>query len=149
MLVGKLLSLTKTRPNITHAISVVSRFIQHPQEAHMTTANHILCYVRRYPDLGLFVETGEENHLHGYTDANYGQVIDDKISIGAYIFFLGTHLFLGIPRSNRALPDRHASLNIELWLNVRARPSGLGNYSKNSRYWTTNQLPSTATIRAV
>ena len=89
MLVGKLLFLTKTRPDITHAVSVISRFMQNPQEAHLQAAKHVLRYVRRYPNLGLFFEQGEENYLHGYTDADYGQDIDDRISVGAYIFFLG------------------------------------------------------------
>ena len=89
MLVGKLLFLTKTRPDITHAVSVVSRFMQAPQETHLQAAKHILRYLRRHPDLGLFFKHGEENLLRGYTDVDYGQDIDDRISIGAYIFFLG------------------------------------------------------------
>jgi hypothetical protein len=89
MLVGKLLFLTKTRPDLTYAVSVVSRFMQNPQEAHLQAAKHILRYVRRYPDLGLFFKQGEENRLCGYTDADYGQDIDDRISVGAYIFYLG------------------------------------------------------------
>ena len=89
MLVGKLLFLTKTRPDLTQAVSVVSRFMHQPKEAHLQAAKHILRYVRRYPDLGLFFKQGEENRLHGYTDADYGQDIDDRISVGAYIFFLG------------------------------------------------------------
>ena len=89
MLIGKLLFLTKTRPDLTHAVSVVSRFMQQPKEVHLQAAKHILRYVRRYPDLGLFFKQGEENRLHGYTDADYGQDIDDRISVGAYIFFLG------------------------------------------------------------
>ena len=72
MLVGKLLFLTKTRPDITHDVSVVSRFMQNPQEAHLQAAKHVLRYVRRYHDLGLFFKQGEDNRLHGYTDANYG-----------------------------------------------------------------------------
>ena len=89
MLVGKLLFLTKTRPDLTHAVSVISRFMQNPQEAHLQAAKHVLRYIRRYPDLGLFFKQGEENRLHGYTDADYAQDIDDRISIGAYIFFIG------------------------------------------------------------
>ena len=89
MLVGKLLYLTKTRPDIAHAVSVVSRFMQEPLETHLQAAKHILRYVRRYPDVGLFFKQGEENYLHGYTDADYGQDIDDRISVGAYIFFIG------------------------------------------------------------
>ena len=90
MLVGKLLFLTKTRPDITHAVSVASRFMQNPQEAHLQAAKHILRYLRRYPSFGLFFKQGEEHYLHGYTDADYGQDIDDRISVGAYIFFLGS-----------------------------------------------------------
>lgn len=90
MLVGKLLFLTKTRPDITHVVSVISRFMQDPQEAHLQAAKHVLRYVRRYPDLGLFFKQGEENGLHGYTDADYGQDIDDRIYVGAYIFFIGS-----------------------------------------------------------
>ena len=88
-LVGKLLFLTKTRPDITHAVSVVSRFMQDPQEAHLQAAKHVLRYLRRHPDLGLMFHQGEDNCLNGYTDADYGQDIDDRISVGAYIFFLG------------------------------------------------------------
>ena len=50
---------------------------------------HIVRYLCRYPDLELLFEQGEENCLHGYTDANYSQVVDDNISIGGHIFFLG------------------------------------------------------------
>lgn len=28
--------------------------------------------------------------MNGYTDADYGQDIDDRVSVGAYIFFIGT-----------------------------------------------------------
>ena len=42
MLVGKLLFLTKTRPDLTYAVSVVSRFMQNPQDAHLQAAKHIL-----------------------------------------------------------------------------------------------------------
>ena len=45
--------------------------------------------MRRYPNLGLFYKQGGENILHGYTDADYGQDVDDRISVGAYIFFIG------------------------------------------------------------
>lgn len=83
MFVGKLLFLTKTRPDITHAV------MQSPQEAHLQAAKHILRYIRRHPDLGLFFQQGEEICLNGYTDADYGQDIDDRVLAGAYIFFLG------------------------------------------------------------
>ena len=53
MLVGKLLFLTKTCPDIAHVVSVVNRYMQNPQEAHLQSAKHLLQYIRRYADLGL------------------------------------------------------------------------------------------------
>ena len=67
---------------------VVSRFMHNPQEAHLQAAKHILRYVRRHPDLGLLFQQGEDSGLNGYTDADYGHDIDDRVSVGAYIFFL-------------------------------------------------------------
>lgn len=63
--------------------------MQNPQEAHLQVAKHILRCIRKFPGLGLFFKEGEENRLQGYTDVDYGQDIDDRISVGAYIFFLG------------------------------------------------------------
>lgn len=85
MLVGELFFLAKTRPDIAHAVSVVSRYMQNPQEAHLQATKDIL----RYTDLGLFFKKGEENRLHGYTDVDYGQDTDDMNFVSAYIFFLG------------------------------------------------------------
>ena len=89
MLVGKLLFLTKTRPDISYAVSVVSRFMQSPHENHLQAAKHILRYVRRFPNLGLTFSHGDANRLQGFTDADYGQDPDDRISVGAYLFYLG------------------------------------------------------------
>lgn len=89
MLEGKLLFLTKTTPDLTYVVSVVSIFMQNPQKTHLQAAKHIWRYLRQYLDLGFCFAQGEENRLHGYTDANYGQNVDDRISVGAYIFFLG------------------------------------------------------------
>lgn len=113
MHVGKLLFLTKTRPDITHVVSVVSRFMQNPQEARLQAAKHILRYIRRHPVLSLFFQQGEENCLNGYTDVDYGQDIDDRVSVGAYIFFLGNSPTHGIPRSNLVRQGLHVNLNIE------------------------------------
>ena len=63
--------------------------MQTPQVLHLQTTKHILHYLCRYPDLGLFFAKGEENHLHGYMDVDYGQDVDNRTFVHAYIFFLG------------------------------------------------------------
>ncbi|KAL0546054.1 hypothetical protein IC582_015959 [Cucumis melo] len=52
-LVGKLIYLSHTRPDISFAVSVVSQFMQAPYEKHMKTVNRILRYLKNTPGKGL------------------------------------------------------------------------------------------------
>eukprot|EP00253_Pinus_taeda_P003666 PITA_03666 len=45
-IVGNLMYLTATRPDIMHAISLISRFMERPKEAHWQAAKIILRYVK-------------------------------------------------------------------------------------------------------
>ena len=63
---------------------------QQPATTHLQAACGILRYIGRYPSLGIFFKAGEENHLSGYSDADYAQDPDDHISTSAYLFFLGS-----------------------------------------------------------
>eukprot|EP00253_Pinus_taeda_P003819 PITA_03819 len=47
-LVGKLLYLTHTRPDLSFAVGLIARFMQNPHESHWKTAKKILRYVRGY-----------------------------------------------------------------------------------------------------
>eukprot|EP00253_Pinus_taeda_P006070 PITA_06070 len=45
-IVGSLMYLTATRPDIMHAVSLISRFMERPKEAHWQAAKRILRYVK-------------------------------------------------------------------------------------------------------
>lgn len=49
--VGKLIFLTHTQPDISHAVGLVSRFMQHPQQAHWDAVSHILRYISSTSDI--------------------------------------------------------------------------------------------------
>eukprot|EP00253_Pinus_taeda_P008184 PITA_08184 len=46
IIVGSLMYLTATRPDIMHAVSLISRFMERPKEAHWQAAKRILRYVK-------------------------------------------------------------------------------------------------------
>lgn len=52
-MVGKLIFLTHTRPDISYAVSIISRFMASPQEPHATTVKHIYRYLRGTDDFAL------------------------------------------------------------------------------------------------
>ena len=53
-MIGKLIYLTVTRPDITFAVGVLSSFMHQPREVHWTAALRILAYIKSSPRKGLF-----------------------------------------------------------------------------------------------
>ena len=58
-MIEKLNYLTVTRPDITFAIRVLSRFMHQPREVHWITALRILAYVKTSPGKGLLYKKNE------------------------------------------------------------------------------------------
>lgn len=48
-LIGKLLYLTNTRPDISYAVQQLSQHLENPHEAHLNAANRILRYLKGKP----------------------------------------------------------------------------------------------------
>ena len=88
-LVGKLIFLTNTRPDITHAVHQVARFMQTPQIAHLQAIHSILRYLRHTPNHGLFYARGDTGTLSGFTDADWGGASDNRRSVTGYLFKFG------------------------------------------------------------
>ena len=88
-LVGKLIFLTNTRPDITHVVHQVARFMQTPQIAHLQAIHSILRYLRHTPNHGLFYARGDTGTLSGFTDADWGGASDNRRSVTGYLFKFG------------------------------------------------------------
>jgi Reverse transcriptase (RNA-dependent DNA polymerase) len=90
-LVGKLIYLSHTRPDIAYAVSMVSQFIHSPSEVHMEVVYRILRYLKS-PSKGLRFSKHGHLRFTGYTDADWiGNRIDRK-SIAGYFIFVGGNL---------------------------------------------------------
>ena len=70
-IVGSLIYMTITRPDLSYVVGLVSQFMQAPRKPHLDAARRILRYVKSTLQYGLFYETGVHIQLHGYTDADY------------------------------------------------------------------------------
>ncbi|KAM0029839.1 putative RNA-directed DNA polymerase [Helianthus debilis subsp. tardiflorus] len=89
-LVGGLIYLTHTRPDITFAVGVVSRYMHKPSVHHMGAARRILRYIAGTMNMGLWYERAEHVILVGYTDSDWAGSIDDRKSISASVFSVGS-----------------------------------------------------------
>jgi len=68
--VGSLMYLTATRPDIMFAVSLISRFMERPKEAHWQVAKRILRYVKGTKRFGILYNVSEHSNLIGYTDSD-------------------------------------------------------------------------------
>jgi hypothetical protein len=79
-LVGSLLYLIATRPDIMYATSLVSRFMESPKDSHWKMEKRILRYVAGTINFGLWYTTSDCNQLSGYTDSDFAGNLDDRKS---------------------------------------------------------------------
>ncbi|XP_048228320.1 secreted RxLR effector protein 161-like [Ricinus communis] len=89
-IVGSLMYLTLTRPDIAFVVGVVSRFMQNPKKPHLEVVQRILRYIRGTLDLDIFYKNGVPCKLEGYCDANYIGDYDTRRSTTGYVFSLGS-----------------------------------------------------------
>ncbi|XP_022774064.1 uncharacterized protein LOC111316344 [Durio zibethinus] len=83
-LVGRLIYLSHTRPDIAFAISVVSQYLHSPLEEHLEALYRILRYLKNTPSKGLLFEKNEQRNVEEFTDADYAGLIEDRRSTFGY-----------------------------------------------------------------
>ena len=88
-LVGSLMyAMVCTRPNISQAVSMVSRYMHDPAKSHWQATKWILRYILGTVDLGLKFEKDDsvERHLVGYVDSDYASDLDKHRSTTSHVF---------------------------------------------------------------
>jgi hypothetical protein len=91
-LVGKLIYLSHTRPDIAYAVSVVSQFMHNPSDEHMDAVIRILQYLKSSPGKGLMFSKNDHLKVEGYMDADWAGNISDRKSTSGYFMFVGGNL---------------------------------------------------------
>jgi hypothetical protein len=87
-LVGSLMYLTATRPDMMYVVCLISRYMANPKEEHMQIAKRVLRYLRGTLDFGLFYRRRSASKLLAYTDSDYARDVDDRKSTSGYVFLL-------------------------------------------------------------
>ena len=69
-LIGSLMYLVNTRPDISFAINTLSQYMVEPRRVQWATAKHVLRYIAGTVDYGLDYVRGDGVGLVGYTDSD-------------------------------------------------------------------------------
>ena len=103
-LVGSLLYLLGTRPELYFIIISLSKFTNNPGWIHWLAALRVLFYVCNTPLFGLFIRVGQIFKLSVYVDSDHAADADDRKSISGYIIFLGSTPIVWRSRKQKGKP---------------------------------------------
>nr|GEZ06778.1 hypothetical protein [Tanacetum cinerariifolium] len=91
-MIGSLIHLTASRPDIMFAICACARHQVTPKECHLHAVKSIFRYVKGHPKLGLWYPKESPFDLVAYLDSDYGGATQDRKSTTGGCQFLGKRL---------------------------------------------------------
>jgi transposase InsO family protein len=91
-MIGSLLYLTASRPDIACSVGMCARFQANPKESHLVAVKRIIRYVHGTTDLGLWYSCESNVVLVGYSDADWAGNVEDRKSTSGGCFYVGTNL---------------------------------------------------------
>jgi hypothetical protein len=91
-MIGSLLYLTASRPDIMFSTCLCARFQANPKESHLIAVKRIFRYLKGTPNLGIWYPKDTGFELVGYTDSDFAGCKIDRKSTSGSCQFLGKRL---------------------------------------------------------
>ncbi|XP_061373146.1 uncharacterized mitochondrial protein AtMg00240-like [Gastrolobium bilobum] len=103
-LIGKLIYLTVTRPDLSYVVHVLSQFMQAPhvtlrvypvltpRETHFHAVTRVLRYIKMSQGKGVLLFSISDLKLHGYCDSDWASCPLTRLSVTGYFVMLGHSL---------------------------------------------------------
>lgn len=88
-LIGRLLYLQISRPNISFALHKLSQFFSQPQTAHLNAAYHVLRHLKGSAGQGILFHAAKDFQLKAFVDSDWGGCLDSRRSVTGFCIFLG------------------------------------------------------------
>nr|GEV32671.1 hypothetical protein [Tanacetum cinerariifolium] len=107
-MIGSLMYLTASRPDIMFAVCACARHQVTPKECHLHAVKRIFRYLKGHPKLGLWYPKESPFDLVAYSDSDYGGATQDRKSTTEGCQFLGI----------RSCPNEAKARKIELKLGI-------------------------------
>ena len=91
-MLGSLLYLTASRPDISYSVGMCARYQVNPKESHMAALKRIIKYVKTTAEFGVWYSKDTSDVLTGYSNANWVGIADDRKSTSGGCFYVGNNI---------------------------------------------------------
>jgi hypothetical protein len=106
-IIGSLMYLTNTRPNICFSVNMLSQFLVEPRHVHLVYAKHVMRYLKGTLDCGLSYDGDHDFTLSGYTESDCARSVSNRKRTSGHCFSLGSTMI-----SWQSRKQSNISLNI-------------------------------------
>nr|KYP36800.1 Copia protein [Cajanus cajan] len=88
-LIGRLIYLTVTRPELSYCVHILAQFMQNPLQAHWDAALRVVRYLKGHPGQGIILQSNCDLQLYGWCDSDWASCPLPRRSLTGWIVFLG------------------------------------------------------------
>jgi hypothetical protein len=93
-IIGSLMYLMNTRPDICFSMNTLSQFLLEPRHVHLVAPKHVMRYHKSTLDCGLNYDGDHDFTLSGYTDSDWARSVSDRKRTSGCCFHLGSTMIL-------------------------------------------------------
>lgn len=87
-IIGSLMYITTTRPDLQFSISPSSRFMSKPTVLHLQAAKRVLRYLKDTMEFEIWYKRGGNGELLVYTDSDFVGDVDNRKCTSRYVFLM-------------------------------------------------------------
>ena len=89
-IIGLLMYLTNTRPDICFVVNTLSQYLVKPRHVQLIVAKHVMRYLEGTIDFGLYYDRDHDYRLYGYRDLDWEGSATDRKSTSGEHYCLGS-----------------------------------------------------------
>ncbi|KAF7127450.1 hypothetical protein RHSIM_Rhsim11G0030000 [Rhododendron simsii] len=101
--IGSLLYLTASRPDIAFSVGVCARYQANPKESHLTAVKRVIKYINGTMGYGIWLSKDTNSNLAGFSDADWAGCADDRKSTSGECFYFGNNLVAWLSKKQNSI----------------------------------------------